>query len=162
MESKRYTAEEALNLQSAAYQKGLNEGYELRKSEAQPAPRWVKASERLPEPDQRVMVYNEGLFLVFLKFWPAGFKNNDEPCFIDLNDKGPYGLDEITHWAPLPLGPDESAAGREEDAVAFAEWIRESGIEPTFGNKWVDFSKPKDNRHTTAELYELFKQQKEK
>lgn len=54
------------------------------------------------------------------------------------------------------------AAGREGDAVAFAEWIRESGIEPTFGNKWVDFSKPKDNRYTTGQLYELFKQQKEK
>jgi hypothetical protein len=29
MEDKKYTAEEALNLQAAAYQKGFNEGYEL-------------------------------------------------------------------------------------------------------------------------------------
>lgn len=39
MEEKKYSAEEALNLQSSAYQKGYNEGYQLGKSEI-----WVKAT----------------------------------------------------------------------------------------------------------------------
>lgn len=43
MEEKRYTAEEALNLQSSSYQKGYNEGYQLRKQE-QPGAVWVKAT----------------------------------------------------------------------------------------------------------------------
>lgn len=45
---KRYTAEEVLNLQSAAYQKGHNEGYQLRKLEHPSTPIWVKSTDRLP------------------------------------------------------------------------------------------------------------------
>lgn len=45
MEEKKYTAEEVLDLQSAAYQKGYNEGYQLRKQEQQGAV-WVKATTR--------------------------------------------------------------------------------------------------------------------
>lgn len=55
----------------------------------------------------------------------------------------------------------ESAAGREE-AVAFADWLLEYGYEPSFEKKWVDYSKTGDNRVSSAQLYELFKQQKEK
>lgn len=40
-----YTAEEVLNLQSGAYQKGYNEGYQLCKREAQQCAVWVKASD---------------------------------------------------------------------------------------------------------------------
>lgn len=61
---------------------------------------------------------------------------------------------------------DESApaAGREEDnAVAFAEWaIREEWNTSHDGKGWMKHSDETPYVLTTAELYELFKQQKEK
>lgn len=112
---------------------------------SQPSPAWVKCSNRLPGYETPVK-------------WRDG---KDHSHVTDgkiplIHMAKPF----LTGWEWL----DESgtAAGREEDAVEFAEWIREAGIEPTFGNKWVDFNKPKDNRYTTEQLYQQFKQQKEK
>lgn len=82
---------------------------------------WVKASERLPEANQIVMLYNDGLFLLFFKFWPVGYNGNDEAIFIGMNNKGPYGLDEVTHWAPLPFGPNESGNHYQELKEKFNE-----------------------------------------
>lgn len=53
---KTYTPEEVLNLQSQAYQKGLNEGYELHKKETQSLEKEIRQLERA-----NVELYFDGL-----------------------------------------------------------------------------------------------------
>lgn len=67
--------------------------------------KWISVEDGLPEPNQKVICYNEGIFLTFLKYWPAGFKGNDVDVFIGIDDKGPYEKSEITHWQKLPSPP---------------------------------------------------------
>lgn len=111
----------------------------------QPGAPWVKASDRLPEWKRRVK-------------WRDG---NDHSCAtggeISLFEMEKPNL-EGWEW----LDESGTAAGREEDAVAFAEWCANSyqwEYDPTSDEyRWLEA----DNFYTTAQLYELFKQQKEK
>lgn len=78
------------------------------------------------------------------------------------NDAAEYLNDKLKEAGVIyVLSEDESAAGR-EDAVEFAEWLIDNHYEITWGHKWVNFKMPGNNRFTSAEVYKLFKQQKEK
>lgn len=103
--------------------------------------------------------------------------------------------EEVTHWMPLPAFPegythdvisDEwvsalkaiakeelnkkgmPTAGRESNAVEFAEWIRENELTYNShnGGYWYEYDTNRiEERYlcdTTAELYAIFKQQKQK
>lgn len=235
MSDKQYSPEEVLNLQSAAYQKGYNEGYGLCKKE-NPQPQgavWIKASERLPEKDDyincrananaEVLYYdkmqdgfydkNGERFPVFEVEWldESGTTSNNEDahekeimmqafCKVQqlfegrewiMEGRGSYPYNDDRYKEEVRFLYDEFEAVRKDtwdniksksvdyrkwiideylkdnpsnkdEAVEFAEWIREQGIEPTFNKKWVDFSKSKDNRYTTAQLHDLWQQTKNK
>lgn len=77
------------------------------------------------------------------------------------------GFKFTTHKDNIIAHIDEKpAAGREEDGVVFAEWIEKNAI-AQYSNKkhsgWrlLDIPYSENTDYTTAELYELFKQQKE-
>lgn len=65
--------------------------------------KWIKCSERLPEEEGSYYVYN-----------PNGFRGNKKVIYTEfIAGHGgfktfwcPLG-DQITHWMPLPDGPDE-------------------------------------------------------
>lgn len=58
---------------------------------------------------------------------------------------------------------DESpAAGREEDAVSFADWANDNYLKCGDEMKWTPQFGNRRESFTTGQLYELFKQQKEK
>lgn len=128
------------NVWQSGFAAGHEAASERGKWEAQPGAVWVKASERLPGWKKRVK-------------WRDGnnhsYATDGEISLFEME------MPNLEGWEWL----DESAAGR-EDAVEFAEWLLEYGYEPSFEKKWVDYSKTGDNRVSTAELYELFKQQK--
>lgn len=131
-------------LEEAIFQDGYSAGIEFEKNREWTGAVWVKVSDRLPGYETPVK-------------WRDGKDHSHatDGKIALIHMAKPF----LTGWEWYDEG---TAAGREEDAVEFAEWIREAGIEPTFGNKWVDFNKPKDNRYTTEQLYQQFKQQKEK
>lgn len=77
------------------------------------------------------------------------------------------GFNFVVHDNEVIAYLDESpAAAREEDAVEFAEWVQENAV-AQYENKqlhsWRIFEPYTDNiDYTSAQLYDIFKQQKEK
>ncbi len=69
-------------------------------------PRWISVGERLPVDGEKVLVYTPGLGMVVLRFeldgsetitpWGTGFYNIE--C---------VWVEGVTHWMPLPKGPEE-------------------------------------------------------
>lgn len=150
-------------------------------AKAQPGAVWVKADTK-PEHSVGVLVFIPGEDNhITSGMWDISNK-------WVLLDEYRTPEEEVTYWMPLPafpegypayelpdeigamikkiareeLGKKEQPAAGREDAVEFAEWLLEYRYEPSFEKKWVDYSKTGDNRVSSAQLYELFKQQKEK
>lgn len=81
------------------------------------------------------------------------------------NDAAEYLNDKLKEAGVIyVLSEDESAAGR-EDAVEFVEWSTER-YAPVFEEgkiiNWVEYIDKGNTEYTTAQLYTIFKQQKEK
>jgi hypothetical protein len=66
---------------------------------------WIKCSERLPEDDKYVLVWDGNINLDNFPFYEiAAYRTfNNGSFFIS----GPYVLQKITHWMPLPNPPQE-------------------------------------------------------
>lgn len=117
----------------------------------QEGPRWVKCSDRMPE-------ISKPPKLLTVKRYEA------IPEIYSTRAVTAAQLADIVKYdfANFEWLDEQPAAGREEDAVAFAEWILKNDLEATFNDKgksWVDFRLPRGkNKFTTAELYKLFKQ----
>lgn len=81
-----------------------------------------------------------------------------------MSDPGDYykAICDMKSIATNALTGDESAAGREEDAVEFAEWIREVNYKPYAGSWYLNGNNYAHQPYSTRNLYELFKQRKEK
>jgi len=60
------------------------------------APRWIPVSERLPEGEQRVLVWSQsnGLHLAYIDPWGQWRDADENPG------------KKITHWMPLPEPPE--------------------------------------------------------
>jgi hypothetical protein len=69
--------------------------------------KWISVKDKLPEVDELVLLYNndEGVF--------RGYRGNEHPTHIywACSPTGSYAGDgsvhDITHWMPLPEGPNE-------------------------------------------------------
>ena len=67
-------------------------------------PRWVGVEERLPEPHQRVLIYD---------------KSDAEPMIVDWRFNSTMGTQhwdgagDVTHWQPLPKAPSPPSDGGE-------------------------------------------------
>lgn len=108
-------------------------------------PRWVKCSDRLPGYKLRVK-------------WRDG---NDHSYATD-GEISMFEMEKpnLEGWEWLDEQP---AAGREEEDFAFTEWVKMSTWGFVRGIGWQKYGDPNPSKYiTTAELYELFKQQKEK
>lgn len=83
--------------------------------------------------------------------------------FLDINNERSYEPQHFERWKDYEI-LDEStapAAGREEDGVEFVEWALSEGWETSHNRKgWMKHSDETPYVLTTAQLYELFKQQK--
>lgn len=160
---------------------GLKNAVEELKGEA--GPRWVKADTK-PERNVGVLVFIPGEDNhITSGMWDI----SNEWVLLD-EYRTPE--EEVTHWMPLPAFPEEykhdvisdewvstlksiakeelakkkeSAAGR-EDAVEFAEWLKTEvmGTEENTNDNLPLWIYRDGNCYSTAKLYELFKQQKEK
>lgn len=66
---------------------------------------WIKCSERLPEEGEYVIVYDGNLDLDNKAFYEiAAYRTfNNRSVFVS----GPYSLQNIKFWMPLPLPPKE-------------------------------------------------------
>ena len=77
-------------------------GYEAGAKSAEP--RWVGVEERLPEPHQRVLIYD---------------KSDAEPMIVDWRFNSTMGTQhwdgagDVTHWQPLPKAPSPPSDGGE-------------------------------------------------
>lgn len=135
--------------------------------EAQTAAVWVKATTRLPvhlahwnmpvNADCAFHIKIDGKNRI-AEIFDERKAGEDEPvyCF-SINEESVFKEDfHRIEWL------DESAAGREDDAVEFAEWCANNyqwEYDPTSDEcRWLEA----DNFYTTAELYAKFKQQKQK
>ena len=60
--------------------------------------KWIKASERLPEKGGWYLIYapSEGKPMINMAFWSSGRFSGLVKVWIDA----------ITHWMPLPEGPE--------------------------------------------------------
>lgn len=83
----------------------FKQGFEQAISQMQPE--WLSVKDRLPENQQICTLYSDGTHLTFFKFHEKGHSGNDFHYFSDMNNKGPIGVDEITHWMPLPQPPKD-------------------------------------------------------
>lgn len=104
--------------------------------------RWVKASEFKKEVGMPYHAKDN-------RFKGAGhFNGNGAFIWGDCTVTHPKDQDDL-----YLLDESGTAAAREEDAVAFHDWVEKYRSEYDFREQ---------RTHTTAELYQLFKQQKEK
>lgn len=113
--------------------------------EAQPGPRWVKCSDRLPGYKLRVK-------------WRDG---NDHSYATD-GEISMFEMEKpnLEGWEWLDESP---AAGKEEDAVSFAQWLATERWQPRINTEWARYETVYSDVSvkTTGELYKLYKQQKE-
>lgn len=74
-----------------------------------PAPKqleWVKVSERMPVPNQFVLLSDNGdILLGVFRFLPTSITANGFDLFDSKTDR--YTPDEVTHWMPLPTPPNQ-------------------------------------------------------
>lgn len=123
----------------------------------QPGAAWIKASERTPTHDGIVHLKIVGLNRV------GNFFDNGLGKGVYVNGPEPYSFGEEKFSEIYWLDESGTAAtGREEDAISFAEWILNNHLEQTFndnGKQWIDYRLPSgQNKISTGQLYELFKQ----
>jgi hypothetical protein len=118
---------------------------ELEQCKAHPgSPVWVKAKDRFPTSWHLKCVR---------------FIHTKAPLICPENwlDENPKAI-EVVEWLD-----EETGQYNKDDAVGFAKWILENGIESTFndhGKGWIDFSKPMGkNRFTTEQLYNEYQKQ---
>ena len=112
---------------------------------AQNGPRWVKASERLPKEAGKIT-------------WrwldkAAAYSGFDGTAFV--YDKGGARVDML-YAIEIEWLDESTPAGREEDAVAFAEWVRDNTV-PDGAPKL--FYKHDMSRYSIAQLYDIFKKE---
>jgi hypothetical protein len=68
------------------------------------ASQWISVSERLPEDDQMVVVYDPDNTI--LKVWPAQWDAENQAFTAGSHKSaGWFEKDEVTHWMPLPKPP---------------------------------------------------------
>lgn len=128
-----------------AYEEGAKDWEERAlKAEGRPAPVWVKASTRVPA-DQM----NQHCKINGIKCIASYNKHHD--MFQNI-DGDLFPLDQVK-WLC-----EGATAGREE---AFAEWAMNEGWECKKGKGWSKHSEETPYVLTTAQLYDIFKQQKE-
>lgn len=70
--------------------------------------KWININNKHPKNQQICLLFSDGIHLTFFKFHEKGHSGNEFPYFSDMNNKGPIGIDEITHWKPLPKYPDKT------------------------------------------------------
>lgn len=90
----------ALKYDRGQYEKGLQEGL------AAATPKWISASDRLPEPNQAVLCIGARGGMFISNKWRSD--HNATPGFIWVNGSGWKGF---THWMPLPEPPKEEKHG---------------------------------------------------
>ena len=92
------------------------EGYEVGKRDA--APRWHRVEERLPNVDEKVLVFAVGKLDGFIGDTVIALTSMSDTNWLNHHEKvdEPYWLDpwqyfltdyKITHWMPLPEPPKE-------------------------------------------------------
>lgn len=104
-------------------------------------------------------INREWLCDILIEFTIAYIKSANKDI---ANDASEYLYDKLKDTDMIYiLSDDESAAGR-EDAVEFAEWLNKHYHQCEITDLWKESAKTSRERHTIAELYTIFKQQKEK
>lgn len=69
-------------------------------------PRWIPVEERLPENGVRVLAFNMRAKNKYIGIWTREKDPGDgNDCWFDSAGWW-YAFDEITHWMPLPSGPE--------------------------------------------------------
>lgn len=69
-------------------------------------PRWIPVEERLPENGVRVLAFNMRAKNKYIGIWTREKDPGDgNDCWFDSAGWW-YAFDEITHWMPLPTGPE--------------------------------------------------------
>jgi hypothetical protein len=100
---------------------------------------WVKIETR-PKPNQTVLLFEDGIHLTFYKYWPKGFSGNSADCFVDMNNRGPISVDEITHWMPLPAHPSDAPtppAPPQQEGERLYRWVKSSERLPRKSGSYV-------------------------
>lgn len=86
---------EISNIVARALEQIKNDGYTVQ--------RWIPCNEMLPEPLQNVIICTD------IKTVTVAWINGNEWYFADTGNGHieQWGLDDITHWMPLPEPPKE-------------------------------------------------------
>lgn len=127
---------------------------------AQPGAGWVKASERLPGWKLKVK-WRDGNDHSYATDGEISFFEMDKPNLEGWEwlDESQAPTDPISSIGFQPFDPELLRA---MEAVEFAEWIREQNYKPYAGSWYLNGNNYAHQPHSTNNLYQLFKEQKDK